>query len=417
MDGTFPLTADTHFEFEILRNLGLARYGGSDVSEVLKAAASLKTGDFESFHDAFEKLAVRIQKQADAINADKHKISARDAYFRASNYFRTADFFLHGKPNDLRIRSLSDQQLLCFDKAIALLPQPGQRLLLKGDGFDIPAIFYPAATSDMATPKPTLIAGTGFDGSQEELLHVFGFAALERGYNFITYEGPGQPRVRLEQGLGFIHDWEKVVSPVVDHLVARLEVDSKRLAQLGWSLGGYLCVRAAAFEPRIAATVAVDGVMDGSLAFFGHLPPAVKVAYEAGDAGQVNNIMEELLASGKAPTSVRWAHDQGIYSFAVNSFSAFLEKVKLMTLEGILDKVKKPVLICEASNDMFFEGQPALVKQGLGDLGTHVILTDEDAAGAHCHPGAFTFANQIMFDWLDDTLSEGKLHVARPSLT
>jgi dienelactone hydrolase len=406
VDGTFPLTSDTHFDFEILRNLGFARYGGSDVSEVLKAGVSLKTGDIESYHDVFEKLAVRIKKQADAINAAKHPISARDAYFRASNYFRAAEFFLHGKPNDPRIRSLWDLQLSCFDKAIALLPQPGQRLLLKADGFDIPAIFYPAATGEKATPKPTLIAGMGFDGSQEELLHVFGFAALERGYNFISYEGPGHSRVRLDQGLGFIHDWERVVTPVVDRLVTRPEVDPKRIALVGWSLGGYLAVRASAFEPRIAATVAVDGVMDGSLAFSGHLPPDVKAAYDAGDAGQVNDIMEELLASGKAPTSARWAHDQGIYTFAVNTFSEFLEKVKLMTLEGILDKVKKPVLICEASNDMFFEGQPALVKEGLGDLGTYVVLGEEDAASAHCHPGAFTFANQIVFDWLDDTLEE-----------
>jgi hypothetical protein len=81
-----------------------------------------------------------------------------------------------------------------------------------------------------------------------------------------------------------------------------------------------------------------------------------------------------------------------------------MERVKLMTLDGITDKVTQPVLICEASNDMFFEGQPALVKKSLGGLGTYVVLTDEDAASAHCHLGAFTFANQIVFDWLNEIL-------------
>ena len=233
MSGTFSLTSDPHFGFEVLRILGAARYGGADVGEVLKVAALLKPGDFESSYDGFNKLALHISKQAKAINGDKHPVSARDAYFRAATYFRSAEFFLHGRPDDPRIRSLLDQQMSCFDKAIALLPQPGQRLLLKGDGFDIPAIFYPTASGDTATPKPTLIAGSGFDGSQEELLHAFGFAALERGYNFMTYEGPGQPTVRQQQGLGFIHDWERVVSPVVDHLVARPEVDSKRIALVG----------------------------------------------------------------------------------------------------------------------------------------------------------------------------------------
>jgi pimeloyl-ACP methyl ester carboxylesterase len=406
MAGTFPITSDEFFNFEVLRLLSLARYGGSDVGEVLKAAALLKPGDSESYHDVFKKLALRINKQADAIDVTKNTVSARDAYFRASTYFRAAEFFLHGQPDDPRIRSLWDQQMLCFDKAIALLPQPGQRLLLKGEGFDIPAIFYPTAPDDTATPKPTIILGNGFDGSQEELLHGFGFAALERGYNVMTYEGPGHPTVRQRQGLGFIHDWEKVVSPVVDHLVTRPEVDSKRVALLGWSLGGYLSVRAAAFEPRIAATVAVDGVQDASVGFAGLLPPAAKAAYEAGDASQLNGIMADLLASGKAPTAVRWAVEQGIYSFAVKSFADFMECVKLMTLAGTANKVKRPVLICEASNDMFFQDQPAQVKESLGDLGTYVILTDEDAASAHCHLGAFTFANQIVFDWLEDTLSQ-----------
>jgi alpha/beta superfamily hydrolase len=310
MAGTFPLTSDEFFDFEILRVLSFARYGGSDVGEVLKVAALLKPGDLESYHNAFNKLALHVKEQADAINLNKNTISARDAYFRASTYFRAAEFFLHGHPDDPRICSLWDQQMICFNTAISLLPQPGQRLLLKGGEFDIPAIFYPTAQGNMVKPKPTIIVGGGFDGSQEELLHAFGFAALERGYNFITYEGPGHSTVRQRQGLGFIHDWEKVVSPVVDYLVTRPEVDSKRLALLGWSLGGYLAVRAAAFEPRIAATVAVDGVVDGASAFSGLLPPEAKAAYEAGDADQLNGIMERSLASGNAPTAIRWMVEQ-----------------------------------------------------------------------------------------------------------
>ena len=404
MAGLFPLTPDHFFDFEILRTLSMARYGGADVGEVLKVGTLLKPGDFESYHDAFYNLALRINKQADAVNIERNPVSARDAFFRASSYFRAAEFFLHGKPDDPRIRSLWDQQMKCFDKAIALLPQPGQRLALKGDGFDIPAIFYPAPSGDNKAPKPTIIVGSGFDGSQEELLHLCGFAALERGYNFITYEGPGQSTVRQQQGLGFIHDWEKVVTPVVDHLVAQPEVDANRIALSGWSMGGYLCVRAAAFEPRIAATVAIDGVEDASVAFSGLLPPDAKAAYEAGDTAQLNEIMEAFLASGKAPTAARWAAEHGIYSFAVNKFSDFMDRVKLMKLGDTLKKVKRPVLICEASEDMFFPGQPALVKKGLGDLGTHIVLTDEDSASAHL--GALTFANQVVFDWLDDVLSE-----------
>ena len=78
----------------------------------------------------------------------------------------------------------------------------------------------------------------GFDGSQEEMLHISGFAALERGFSVLTFEGPGQPTVVRQQGLGFRHDWEQVVTPVVDHCEGIPEIDTGGLALLGLSFGG-----------------------------------------------------------------------------------------------------------------------------------------------------------------------------------
>jgi dienelactone hydrolase len=95
----------------------------------------------------------------------------------------------------------------------------------------------------------------GFDGSQEEMLHVCGFAALERDFNILTLEGPGQPTVVHEQDLGSRHDWEQVVTPVVNHCEAIADIDASRLGLIGLSFGGYLAPRAAAFEPRIRAVV------------------------------------------------------------------------------------------------------------------------------------------------------------------
>lgn len=71
------------------------------------------------------------------------------------------------------------QQTACFDKALALLPVPGWCVTLKGDGFDIPAIFYAVdpPNSREHTKRPTLIVCNGYDGSQEEMLHVTGLAA------------------------------------------------------------------------------------------------------------------------------------------------------------------------------------------------------------------------------------------------
>ncbi|WP_145954657.1 S9 family peptidase, partial [Zoogloea sp. LCSB751] len=56
--------------------------------------------------------------------------------------------------------------------------------------------------------------------------------------------------------------YEKVITPVVDYLFTRKEIDPKRIILWGQSLGGYLAPRAAAFEHRLAGCIANGGVYD-----------------------------------------------------------------------------------------------------------------------------------------------------------
>lgn len=102
--------------------------------------------------------------------------------------------------SDPRIDLLWAKQTAAFDSALALLPIPGKRVTIKGAGFDIPAIWYMASNSKER--RPTIIVGGGYDGGQEEVYHQMGIGALSRGWNFLTYEGPGQASPRRYQNLG-----------------------------------------------------------------------------------------------------------------------------------------------------------------------------------------------------------------------
>jgi dienelactone hydrolase len=86
--------------------------------------------------------------------------------------------------------------------------------------------------------------------------------------------------VRREQGLGFSADWERVVSPVVSYCQNLTGVDTSRIALLGYSFGGFLAPRAAAFEYRLTAVVCVDGLFDIYQAFTQALPPQLKQLLE-----------------------------------------------------------------------------------------------------------------------------------------
>jgi hypothetical protein len=162
-------------------------------------------------------------------------------------------------------------------------------------------------------------------------------------------------------------------------------------------------VRAAAFGHRLAATVALDEVYDMFTATTKMLVVNFITAYDAGDLRQVDDLIRGMLSNDKIPAVARWVFENGLWSFATDSPLELLQKLDLMTLDGVA-RVKCPVFVGEASEDMFFEGQPLWVKQALGDLATHAVLTQEDAAEFHCHFGALSFANHQAYDWLEDVV-------------
>jgi dienelactone hydrolase len=401
------LNADHTFHYELLRLLGTARDLGADVGEVLRVAARIVPGDFESWHDEFDVLAKRVDAQAGSLEARGEMLSARNAYFRAAGYYRAADFFLHGDPKDPRILSIWNDALRCFDAAIAGLGVPGERVRIQADGFEIPAIFYRASDDDR--PRATLLLCNGYDGSQEEMLHVSGLAALVRSFNVVTFEGPGQPALIRDQGLAFIDEWEKVVSPVIDWCEAQPGIDASRIGLMGYSFGGWLVARAATREHRIAAVACVDGILDAGEAFTNVLPPHIQHLYRDGDADGVNTAVNAMMAEH---TNLRWAIEHGCWVYGCATPFDFLGRVQTMVLSDVVGDITCPVLVCDADDDSFFKGHPAALARALGDRATHLVLTEEDAASEHCHVGASDLLNSAIMGWFEGVISPAKASVA-----
>ena len=87
----------------------------------------------------------------------------------------------------------------------------------------------------------------GFDSILEELIHVSRRSCIGKGYNCLTFEGPGQGGVIRKNKIPFRFDWEKVVMPVLDYALDRNEVDEQRIGLMGISMGGYLAARTSFF--------------------------------------------------------------------------------------------------------------------------------------------------------------------------
>ncbi len=266
------LFEDESFSFETLRTAGFANYAGADLGEVLVTARAIPEGDETAWLMQWEATATRVARIGESSLAAGHRISAREALFRASNYYRSAEFFKRANPaDDADVARLSSRSTQTFIQAAKLLDTPFETVEIAYEGGMLPGYLF--LVDNSGEPRPTVIYNNGFDSIQEESYFAIGAAALRRGYNVLAFDGPGQGAAIRKSKLTFRHDWEAVVTPVIDFALTRREVAPDKIALFGYSLGGYLVARAAAFDRRAAAIILDDGVLDFYAAFQHILPP------------------------------------------------------------------------------------------------------------------------------------------------
>ena len=98
-------------------------------------------------------------------------------------YYRAADFYLHGNPDDPRILEAWQKSRDSFRRGAALLDQPVETVRIPYEQTTLPGYIFKPDQSDR--PRKTLIIQTGFDGTAEELYFTNAVFALQRGYNVV----------------------------------------------------------------------------------------------------------------------------------------------------------------------------------------------------------------------------------------
>ncbi|MFI5782407.1 alpha/beta hydrolase family protein [Nocardia sp. NPDC051570] len=390
---------DESYSFETLRAAGFACYGGAELGEVLTTAARITEGDDDSWLREWRATAERVHAIGRDCLARGHRVSAREALLRASNYYRTAEFYRREHPvGDSVMHELSRLSRETFAAAAPLLDTPVRAVSIPYADTTLPGYLF--LVDDSGAPRPTIIFNSGFDSTLEEAYFVLAAAAVARGYQVLAFDGPGQGAVIREQGLPFRPDWEAVITPVVDFAVALPEVDADRIALFGYSLGGYLTARAAAFEPRLAALILDDGLFDYHAPHLRMLPPFLNEWIEAGRDAEVNSVVALMTAYS---TQLRWAMRNGNWTFAATGPADYIRKTKAYTLAGVVDRIACPTLVLDAENDQFFGGEAERMYKALSCPKDYIVGTEAEGAGEHCHVGAMLLTHQRVFDWLDGT--------------
>ncbi len=391
---------DQEYSYQALRAISQSCAGGADIGECLSTVYRIKEGDDESWYSEWLSTAQRVEKMAQDFQDQGDLISAKECYFRASNYYRSAEFFLHTNPQDPRIVETWKKSRDCFLEAAALSDGLIRPVEIPFEGTTLPGYF--CVVDKSGALRPLLVIQTGFDGTGEELYIEVATAALKRGFNCLIFEGPGQGRVIREQHIPFRPNWETVVTPVVDFALEQPEVDQERIALMGISFGGYFAPRAVAFEHRIKACIANGGLYDFHAAVMRNTPPGFEEMLD--DESAAEEIDKDIYQIMETNPSLRWSFGNGMWTFGAKSPSEWMRMTRPYNLRDCADKIECHMLVVDSENDKALPGQAKPLYDALRCPKEFMLFTAEEGAGEHCQVGGYMVSNERILNWLEKTL-------------
>lgn len=359
------------FSFHLVWLFYEALQGGADTNELFRTVRKVRAGNTEDWYAAFFDLGDRIKAIADEAAANKHEITAGQAYLRAFTYYRSAERVLHG--SDERKLPMYHRTIECFHAGLGRLPHPYERITFQFDGHQLEGIFMPPRSEVRGTPPPCIIFPTGADALPEENLFRGAQEMTARGAACILFNGPGQGSTMRLLNIPTIPDYERVYTAVVDYLMTRDDIDHDRIGLIGGSFAGYTAPRAVCFEHRIKGCVVWGALYDVLNDLYAPYPPLHR--------------------------QLQWISGCATDAEAREKFAAF-------TLEGLLKNVQCPMLVTHGARDHMV---PASTAQRLFDeLEVEDkelrIYDDETGGSGHCSVDNWTQVVAYQIDWLLDRL-------------
>jgi pimeloyl-ACP methyl ester carboxylesterase len=387
---------DEDMDFNLMWVLGQSGAGGAELGECLSVASRIK--DPESWMTEWTKAGQRLEAQAQTAERAHHPVSAREAYLRAFSYYQASIF--SARPQDQRLAENWRRGTFCFQKAAALLNPPIVQIEVSFQPFPLHGYFMPALSG--AAKAPTLIYVTGGEGWAEHAYFWVG-AGRGRGYNIVAVDLPIHvgSRLRYPESLPVKDPVEAIDAPlkaIIDYTVQRLDVDSNRVALIGFSIGGHFALRAAVADSGnyIKALIVDSPISDPYRLSIAEFPPALLKA-----PSFVTNLVGKIALHQNTMTAI--TAERSCWQFGVNSLSQLIEFGR-----GIIEpeKIHCPTLCLASEGEApMFLTQTHEVYDALKVPKKLHIFSIEEGADAHCQVNNVTLMQEVVYDWLDETLS------------
>ena len=240
------------------RSLAYMNEKAAEIGECFYAARRIDEKDPDSWIYEWADLAGNVDAQGDRALEKGDRVNAREAFMRACNYYRVAEYGC--VPSHPRFREMWEKSVAAFHKACPLFDPPVQIMKVPFEGAELPAYYWRPDQSNQK--RPTLVVAGGNDDTEEEDFFIIGPAAVRRGYNVFIFGYPGhRGAVHTDPQQVRRPDYEVPFKAALDLLETLPGVD-ERIALIGFSGGGYVAPRVAIHDKRIKAVIPNNPMID-----------------------------------------------------------------------------------------------------------------------------------------------------------
>jgi pimeloyl-ACP methyl ester carboxylesterase len=367
----FHLLSDQHMNYTLNRPLA----DGEATARVAEAKAlAPKIKDIDTWTATFLEAAKRAESE--------------QRWLDAAAYYHQVEFFLPA--GDLRNSYYDD---FARTHALGMEGAKGyERFEVPYPGGHLPGFRLPAEGTEVGT----FVFNGGYDSFVEEF-YPFLKPLAAIGFTVIGFDGPGQGGA-LRQGIFFDHAWEKPAKAVLDYF----KLDN--VDWLGASCGGYLSLRAAAFEPRIKHVISLPGTYWGLDMTLKQMAPGQDKRLVSLFKAEDRTGVEALIAEQRtASISFNWCITQGMHITGTKTPFDCLTALSKHSLEGVLQNVKQDVLLTEGEDDHLFNTDwlyRIMSELVCAHSVSARIFTAREGAEQHCQVGNSGLAREEIVRWL-----------------
>ena len=343
--------------------------GGGSYGEIVQVVEKLNTKEPGSWVREWEAMGDKVRSLAQNAEAEGIMTLSKDRYLRAANYYQLGALSMNHK--DPRMMEVYKKSLECFHQGIKSMPHI-EEIKVPYENSHLPGYFV--NSSHQGEKCPVAVIVDGVHGTAEKMFFILGRACSEYGLSALCLDGPGNGGSILLNGLHSRYDSEVQAKAIFDFLQTRTDVDTRRVALISPSLGGYYAARAVAFEKRYAACVIYGATFD------------------------YGEIWAERPDNHEFASLLMWI-------LGVNSMTAAREKVARYNLRGVAELIECPTLILQGENDQQVSISHAYrIYEALRCPKRLRIFTKEDGGDQHCQQENLIVMQEEVFSWLTSTL-------------